>query len=415
MVLLINCFITNQSSTGGVWEKLRSQGHIGVTMDRGNLKSFDKIDILKYTLASYSKCYPWKRAIIKIQLDEEYNSKENKDSIELFVREEFKNIDLIFSTTRNLTQQDWIDTYSLLNDDLIYYCCNHDHVAMNDSFDYLKEVVESIKTIYKNEYITLSFSHFSENIRTAKCGNIEHNEYTPSNFNKEYKIEDKYISYNGFCYDSINIISKNLYEDWFIKYKWDDVLQLYPPNTFPSGHIELPRIEGVGNIDLNLLRNKLLQIPTPEQKIIIPYREIARHFDGYFHQGITNNQAPSLDIPEGFFNNNIKIRYGYNDRKEGWVNINPKNEFYYAFDKTGADYKFTINEIPLFWKNRISKIDINPDIDEEEMVQYRLKNVLEMVYSNAHTYPFKYHPHIDDDVKDKVLKEYLRCFPQYSI
>jgi hypothetical protein len=242
-----------------------------------------------------------------------------------------------------------------------------------------------------------------------------HNEYIPLSFNKEYKIEDKYISYNGFCYDSINVISKNLYENWFLKGNWDDALQAYPPGTFKSGHIELPKVDGAGITDLNFIRNQLLHIPIPEQKIIIPYREIARHFDGYFHQGITNNQTPSLDIPEGFFSNDIKIRYGYDDRKEGWVNVNPKNEFYYAFDKTGVDYKFTINEIPLFWKDRISEIDINPNIDEEEMIQYRLKSILEMVYSSAHNYPSKYHPYIDDAVKNKILKEYLRCFPQYSI
>jgi hypothetical protein len=171
----------------------------------------------------------------------------------------------------------------------------------------------------------------------------------------------------------------------------------------------------VGIVDLNFIRNQALQIPIPKQKVIIPYKEIARHFDGYFHQGITNNQVPSLDIPEGFFNNNIKIRYGYDDRKEGWVNINPKSEYYYAFDKSGTDYKFTLEELPLFWKHRISEIDINPNIDEEELIQYRLKNILEMIYTNAHIYPSKYHSYIDDAVKDKILNEYLRYYPQYQI
>ena len=46
MVLLFNCFITNKSSTGGHWEKMRSQGEIGVTQDRGNLREDNKIDML---------------------------------------------------------------------------------------------------------------------------------------------------------------------------------------------------------------------------------------------------------------------------------------------------------------------------------------------------------------------------------
>ena len=40
---------------------------------------------------------------------------------------------------------------------------------------------------------------------------------------------------------------------------------------------------------------------------------------------ITNDKCPSIDIPVGYFDKKIKIRYGYNDRKEDWVNINPLN------------------------------------------------------------------------------------------
>jgi hypothetical protein len=117
----------------------------------------------------------------------------------------------------------------------------------------------------------------------------------------------------------------------------------------------------------------------------------------------------------GFFEKNIKIRYGYNDRKEGWVNINPKSEYYYAYNKEGADYKFTLKELPLFWKSRISEIDSNPDIDEEETIQYRLKSILEMIYTNAHIYPEKYHQYIDPELETKILNEYLKQYPQYQI
>ena len=61
------------------------------------------------------------------------------------------------------------------------------------------------------------------------------------------------------------------------------------------------------------------------------------------------------------------------------------------------------------------EIDINPDIDEEEMIQYRLKSILEMVYTDAHTYPYKYHPYIEQELVDKILNEYIKSFPQYVI
>ena len=415
MVLLFNCFITNKSSTGGHWENMRSQGIVGVTQDRGNLRTDNKIDIAKYTLSSLSKFYPWKRAIIKIQLDDEYFSEDNKKSLELFIREEFKDIDLIYSDKRNLIQQDWIDTYSLINDDLVHYCCNHDHVALNNSLEDVYNLVENIKQNNHDGNITIAYSNWSEFVRTAKEGYIDHQDYYPSKPNSNYELKENYFSYDSHCYDSMHIISKKLYENWFLKHKWDDAINTFPQGTFKSGHLELPRTDGVGIIDIGFIRNRIFNDPTPTQKIIIPYKELARHFDGHFYQGITNDQVPALDIPIGFFEKDIKIRYGYDDYKEEWTNINPKNNHYYAYDKSGTDYKFTLEELPLFWKDKISIIDSNPLIDEEEMVQYRLKSVLEMIYTDAHIYPTKYHSHIDKELETKILNEYLKNYPQYQI
>jgi hypothetical protein len=143
--------------------------------------------------------------------------------------------------------------------------------------------------------------------------------------------------------------------------------------------------------------------------MIIPLKEICRHFDGYQHVQpiITNNQCPAIDIPPGFFENNIKIRYGYDDYKEGWVNINPKNDYYYAHNTSGTDYKFTLEDFPLVWKSRISVVDSHTDINEEEMIQYRLKSIMEMVYTSD---SFQ----IDDSVVSKILGQYLSNF-NYTI
>jgi hypothetical protein len=414
MVLLINWFITDQSSTGGHWEKLRENGAIGVNLDRGNLGNFNKIDIAKYTLSSLAKYYPWKRAIIKIQLDEKYNSEKDKYELEEYIKKEFNEVDLYFSNKRNLIQQDWIDTYPLINDDLLYLCSNHDHVILDSDPEYLGKIINSINKEYNNEYISLCISHWSEMVRSAKCGYMDHHEYTVSSLRKDYELKDNYIVYEGTAHDAIYIISKSLYKNWFFQGEWDKLMPLFK-DIFSSGHVELPRIDGVGIVDLNMIRNKFLNIPFPKQKIIIPYKEISRHFDGYFHQGITNDQSPSLDIPPGFFENDMKIRYGYNDRKEGWININPISEHYYAFDKSGTDYKFTLTELPVFWKDKITEIDINPEIDEEEMIQYRLKAILETVYSSAHVYPHKYHQYIDQQLVDNILNQYISQYPNYQI
>ena len=106
----------------------------------------------------------------------------------------------------------------------------------------------------------------------------------------------------------------------------------------------------------------------------------------------------------------MKIRYGYNDRKEGWININPKNPNYYAYDKSGTDYKFTLNDLPLVWKDRIIDLDCNPQIDEEEMIQYRLKATLETIYNSKY-----YDPYIDNEIGNKVIEYYMHSFSQYEL
>jgi hypothetical protein len=111
-----------------------------------------------------------------------------------------------------------------------------------------------------------------------------------------------------------------------------------------------------------------------------------------------------------YFENDIKIRYGYDDYKKGWVNINPKNPNYYAYDKSGTDYKFTLQDLPLAWKNKISVIDSNPNIDEDEMLQYRLKSILEMIYTNEY-----YDHYIDKELEIKILNKYLENYPEFTI
>ena len=99
----------------------------------------------------------------------------------------------------------------------------------------------------------------------------------------------------------------------------------------------------------------------------------------------------------------IKFRYGYNDYKEGWTNINPKNDYYYAYNKLGTDYKFTTKDLPLVWSNRISSIDINPELDEEEITQYRLKSILEMIHTNPQLL-------IDKNIETQILNNYLKSY-----
>jgi hypothetical protein len=380
MVLLFNVYLTD------------SKANQFVTYNRGNLPNSNKLDITKYSLASLAKAYDWDKAIINVKLDPTCYSEEDKINLKEFVNKEFKGFDVLYSNKRNELQSEWQKTYNEINSNLIFYLGNHDHIFMDSDNSYLKKLVNIAN---KTEYSTITTSHYPENIRWAKCGYIELDENAPRKFNANYEVNDDYVSYEGICIDSLNIITKSLYYNWFFTGKWDNV--------------KLPRTDGIGGASLLTIR-KALNIPLPQQKILIPYKEQLRHFDGYMHQKIGNNICPSISIPEGFFEGKIKIRYGYDDYKEGWVNINPLNEKYYAEDKQGADYKFTLEDIPLFWKDKIEKIDTNQNINEELNIQYSLYSVLNMIYSDA-----RYNPYIDEEVKDKVLNTYLQTHQKYSL
>lgn len=367
MILLCNTFITETKPAIG-------KGFV----DRENLETFSNFDIFKYSLASLAVAYPWSKVILKIELDPIYLNR--KDELEEFITQEFKNFKVDLSWKRNEYQNDWKQTYDLLDDNLIWFYCNHDHIFFDSSKEYLEELVNTVKD---EEICSVQFSHFPENIRTVKQGLYPH-PLMPYKQDPSYQANENCLSVDSINFDSIQIITKELYHRWWFEGEFN--------------HIKLPRPDyfGIGLAELK---------PVPTHKTVVPLKEICRHFDGYQHiqPAINNNQCPAIDIPPGFFENNIKIRYGYDDYKEGWVNINPKNDYYYAYNKSGTDYKFTLEDLPLVWKSRISAIDSNPNIDEEEMVQYRLKAVLEMIYTSEYY-------SIDKETELKILNNYLKPF-----
>jgi len=354
MILFCNTFITEAKPFG--------KGNVV----RDNLKSFNNLDIFKYSLASLAIAYDWSKAILKISLDDCY--KHRKDELEQFIKDNFSQFNLVLEWQRSEYQNDWKRDYELLDDNLIWYYCNHDHIFFDSSKDYLAELVNEMKD---EELCSLQFSHWPENIRTAKK-------------NPKYTIHSNYISFESINFDSIQIITKELYRRWWFEGEFNHV-KLGRPDFFGIGLAELK--------------------PMPMHKVIVPFKEICRHFDGYQHVQpiIDNNQCPAIDIPIGFFENDIKIRYGYDDYKEGWTNINPKNNYYYAYDTTGTDYKFTLNDLPLIWKDKTSVIDSNIKADDDEIVQHRLKAIFDMVSTSPYF-------EIDEEVINTIFNKYLKNF-----
>ena len=381
MVLILNVYLTDTSGNP----------YSGIT--RGILPSYSKLDITKYSLASLAVAYVWTKAIINVELDAKLYSEHDREELKAFVEREFNGTELLYNNKRAVYQQEWKNLYKEINADLILLLCNHDHIFLDSSRKCLEQIVNQ----KHDKYATIVMSHWPENIRWAKSGYIELNETTPRQLNKDYSILDYGLSYKGICIDSLNIITKDLYYNWFFTGEWTEV--------------PLPRVDGISGVYPSIINiRQRLNIPLPEQTIIIPLKEQMRHFDGYMHQRIGNNICPSLIIPEGFFDSKIKLRYGYEDRKEGWVNLNPKTENYRAADLNGVEDKITLEDLPLMWQNRVAEIDNSPYIIEEEMIQYRLKAVLEQIYSD-----FRYNPYIESKVEEEILNIYLKTYKNYKI
>jgi hypothetical protein len=384
MILLYNVYLTD------------TPGNSNVFLDRGLLPIYSKLDIAKYSLCSLASAYEWTKVIINIELDPNIFSEEEISSLPKFINDTFKNIEVLFSPIRVKYQKDWKNIYKEIDSDFILLLCNHDHIFLDSNNNCLKNIIVEAKKQH-SKYVTIAMSHWPENIRWAKSGYIQLDANNPTKYNKNYKINNYGLSYEGISLDSLNIISKELYYEWFFIGDW--------PN------IELVRIDGVAQKYPDLIQIKDCVGKTiPEQLIIIPYKEQMRHFDGYMHQRIDNNTCPSLNIPDGFFESKIKIRYGYDDYKDGWVNINPKKDNYRAYSLDGTDDKITLEDIPLFWKDRVSEIDINQKINDEEMIQYRLQSVLKTIYSDT-----RYSNYIDNETQINVLNSYLRTYKQYEL
>ena len=367
MILLCNTFITETPPAIG-------KGRV----DRGNLKSFSNFDIFKYSLASLAVAHNWSKVILYIELDDIY--KHRQEELIQFIEDEFKKFKVILRWKRNNYQNDWKETYELLDDNLIWFYCNHDHIFFDSSQDYLNELVEELKD---EELCSICFSHWPEAIRTVRQGLVSL-PVSLQTLSPTYEIHDNYLSCNTTNFDSIQIITKELYRRWWFEGEFN--------------HIKLPRPDyfGIGLAEIKSV---------PYHKTIVPLKEICRHFDGYQHIAIpiTNNQCPAIDIPGGFFEKNINLRFGYEDYNNKWLNINPQNPDYYAYNKKGTDYKFTLQDLPLVWKDRISVSQIEKEIDEFKMIEGRLKSIHEMMDTSDYYI-------IDQEVRDKVFNKYLQPF-----
>ena len=293
----------------------------------------DTIDVFKYTLSSVSQLYPWSRVIINCEICD--SLKHRTEELNNYINNLFQGQDLLLSNKRLERQSEWKDNYVNLNNDLIYFSCNHDHVFVDSNTLYFADCIEE----FKKEPVALKslyFSHWYE-VNTIFLHDVD-----------ESRMRETYAFTTHPNFDSIQIISKQVYHDWWFPGSFEDKF--------------LPRTDYFDDVIPN----------QPNKLTAVPYRELFRHFDGYTHVHSSDRNWQTnvlrdinvLNIPPGFFDNNLKLRFGYEENKPDYVNINLGKDNYTSLDVNGTDYKFLTTEIPYFWKNIITETDINTEYTE---------------------------------------------------
>lgn len=310
-----------------------------------------KVDIAKYTLASYA-LYNWSHVLIRYELD---NSGEYP-SFDDYVLKLFPKAIIIHE--RSDSQADFRKSLEILdgfNDEWIFYSANNDHPIMANDISTLDKLVKkanSFRDRYK--FISIVYSHFSEFANLPKKNTPFNSSYgKDSEIIEESNLATVIVRRNGDN-SSVFIVNKNLFRHWF--------------DSMDLGNDRIIRSEDIRKYFI-----------THNQLMVIPKRELCAHFDGYAHTigsrtEILPDQVPPLFIPPGFFENKVKIKYGYDDYREGWVNINPAaKEYSFQDNKHGSDLMWILDDIPLFWKDHIAEIDANPLRNDKHLKKMRDK------------------------------------------
>lgn len=307
---------------------------------RGNLKSTNRFDIAKYTFASFVPLEPIiSKIIFNISLEYPYQGREQE--LEEWIRGLFppSKIQILWHRCNNVAQ--WREIQPIIDaidDDILYLAGNDDHVFTDANTILWQRGLELLSqdSDYKS---ALVYCHYPELMRYG--------------YHRNAKLIDggNFINFKFDASISIAVTQKELYHN-FLKNNKNPDREVY-------------RLDG-------------FEWEEYYSNIYMATKEISRHYDGYTHVGMDPNVCPPLDIPVGFFEKQIIIRYGFPDRDPTCVNINPLSVNLYSTDIQGADYKFNLDDIPMFWRPYIKHIEIADDIDNEQLTIARNKHYLEL-------------------------------------
>ena len=302
-----------------------------------------KIDVVKYTLASYSKI-KWDRVIIRFECEELSETA----GFKVYCKEIFPEAEVY--NERSDTAAKYFNALSAINESdsaWVFYSPNNDHPYLGASEDMERYVKLADKVTLENptNIVSLVYSHFTEGMTDNRMSDPK---------------------WGSFGYK----LKKVIYEDADLILTKSNKAPLESCQLFKLGYLKyiffstknLGRVIRLEDTEFILSRNhNIIQIH--------PKIELCRHYDSYAHV-MDLDYVPPLFIPDGFFEKSIKIRYGYDDWRNGWVNVNPL----ISSITPAVDLLTLFDDIPYFWMDRISEIDVNPlfpqDLNKNNLPYY---------------------------------------------
>jgi hypothetical protein len=322
----------------------------------GHMPKYNRLDIFKYCLASYTAMLPLlSKVILYIQLESEFQNQQ--ESLEAYIRELFPEELLELHWYRNNYTREWrvlCDKYFENDDDIIWFAGNDDHIFIDYDLDVLSAGIKLLRED-PDPYSVVYYSHWPEQMRLSM------------QYQGELTEDKNYIKFHWRTFDAIRILKASRFKRYWHDTDFGDQLVFRTDTLYHAGY-ELTSY------------------------IYSPTRELVRHYDGYGHVGDLSNIVPPIIIPPGFFEKNMTVRFGNVARDNKVTTLNPMAAHLYSHDPTGVDYRWLPEDIPLFWRDRITNLEIVEGTDFDAMTKARDEWYIKSTRIPMHCYQM----HFDD-------------------
>ena len=252
----------------------------------GGLNRVDRLDLFKYTLASYACIDRITDVTIYCELEGGYKGR---------VGELMDYLDTLFPRGYSYqnhspsNQREWqaaLEGSTLLTTDQpILYFGNDDHVFIDFDLSVLYEGLDLMAKEPANQINTIHISSWTEAISTV---------YGLG----EFSTVGRYWVTDQLYPDAIQIVNSAFFRHVFFDLEMGDApmrrTDQFLHNWYPYlGDYRFPS-----------------KVPHPPVKMFVPLRELVRHFDGYVHVGVSTEDCPMLSIPEGFWERRVQLDGG---------------------------------------------------------------------------------------------------------